>query len=1031
MLEVLRALFGLFRSRPADSQEHARLLNGSPQWQAHGGASTYAEQFRPGSYPGTGLQNHFNGHLYMTPGPPPPFYDAFQQGLRPNYHFQAPQVQQPFQPPIYPPPNYPPPNHPFSSVPVQQQVNSGPMSTFQRVHGGPTAEREGAGEDSPDGFNYPTGSVRREAVSGTEESRWNYSKWVWRSVGKSSHNGRSVETRACMGALTCLECGRVTRPLTQADSRKKQITRGCTFATCPSDGPLQHQICKARTYHYKVARDGTEYHIWEHEGEHDTHARPPGGALSQSEQAQLDDQLRRRQTASVHQLRTGDTGPGSVPLADISPALANARSARYHMSQSQARIGLPPSTSAKGGLAFFKSLSALRTKLSTTFIVDSSLNGPAYISFQTPFMDSLIKEAVEAWIADFAEGPEAGRHGFVTDGDMTFFRHGPLLASCVFSGGFTKWVPVLYTWIDQQDTAHHRAHFRCLFHSVIKYAGPRFHPELLLNVMDFSAAQRAAHAEEFADAIIGTMQPAFSQLNPAAQDLQRKLLVEEAQAAQVGCDLHFARSAVRLKKNGALVPPELLDTFDSALRRMLSKNTTREGFAETVTMLKTTFPRIGGWANWWLRPTIASMIFPALSVVDPESADKVPSNTNPIEHQHSLLHHATGTDMDLVQGAENIWLHVRELEKQYDAIKGHFNAVTPRTYRPPRPQEWEPNDGRAPDTVAALDLLTPGTHQGHKRLLQSYPWQQPNSCFFDNGLEHWFRIWLLWDQSTRKMFLKQLPSDSILAAIFYHYERRREWIYGYSGNQSMRAGLNELELAQRVVRHAIFSKWQLYGRPDEYGCCRTWLTHAITDGGTAEKVHLFFGRRHSWKAICGSGHETVKAIGRPQTFVAISPFDLLDLREKNGSNCTWSDYLASTVPRVSGGNSGSTPVHEVAWPLLCSDCNCPHSSDESPINPQEAFIETSWPQILHITPDAGVQDRLPNSHTISFPTVEGRVEYTLIGTVSHRNSHWTSKIRIDSQTFRYDDLNNGRRRSVKQQSIFHLGETSFVLVTRL
>lgn len=117
---------------------------------------------------------------------------------------------------------------------------------------------------------------------------------------------------------------------------------------------------------------------------------------------------------------------------------------------------------------------------------------------------------------------------------------------------------------------------------------------------------------------------------------------------------------------------------------------------------------------------------------------------------------------------------------------------------------------------------------GHKRLLQSYPWLEPNSCFFDNGLEHWFRIWLLWDQNTRKMFLKQLPSDSILAAIFYHYERRREWIYGYSGNQSMRAGLNELELAQRVVRHAIFSKWQLYGRPGEYGCCRTWLTHAIT-----------------------------------------------------------------------------------------------------------------------------------------------------------------------------------------------------------
>jgi hypothetical protein len=254
--------------------------------------------------------------------------------------------------------------------------------------------------------------------------------------------------------------------------------------------------------------------------------------------------------------------------------------------------------------------------------------------------------------------------------------------------------------------------------------------------MDFSGAQRAAHAEEYADAIISTMQPAFSQLAQAAQDVQRKVLVEEAKTAQVGCDLHFSRSAVRLKKNGAIIPPEAVDTFDGGIRRMLSKNTTPGEIAETVNMLKATFPRIVGWINWWLRPPIASMIFPALSVVNPELADKVPSTTNPIEHQHSLLHHATGTDMDLVQGAENIWLHVRELEKQYDAIKGmipilrviaplkhgvgtsagHFNAVPPRTYRPPRPQQWEPNDGRAPDTVAALDLLTPGTRQGTSRL---------------------------------------------------------------------------------------------------------------------------------------------------------------------------------------------------------------------------------------------------------------------------------------------------------------------------
>lgn len=200
--------------------------------------------------------------------------------------------------------------------------------------------------------------------------------------------------------------------------------------------------------------------------------------------------------------------------------------------------------------------------------------------------------------------------------------------------------------------------------------------------MDFSSAQRAAHAEEYADAVITTM-PSFSMLDKEAQDLQRKKLVEEAQATQVGCETHFWRSGIRVKKNGALVPPELVHIFDNRVRQLLSRDTTPEQFTETVNALKIVFPKIVPWINWWLRPAIASMIFPARSVVDPALVAKVPSTTNAIEHQHSLLHHATGTDMDLIPGAENIWLHVRELEKQYEAIKGILcpSSVLANTHR--------------------------------------------------------------------------------------------------------------------------------------------------------------------------------------------------------------------------------------------------------------------------------------------------------------------------------------------------------------
>jgi hypothetical protein len=46
--------------------------------------------------------------------------------------------------------------------------------------------------------------------------------------------------------------------------------------------------------------------------------------------------------------------------------------------------------------------------------------------------------------------------------------------------------------------------------------------------MDFSAAQRAAHAEEYADAIIA-ITPGFSQLSAEAQKAERKHFMREAE----------------------------------------------------------------------------------------------------------------------------------------------------------------------------------------------------------------------------------------------------------------------------------------------------------------------------------------------------------------------------------------------------------------------------------------------------------------------------------------------------------------------
>jgi hypothetical protein len=287
-----------------------------------------------------------------------------------------------------------------------------------------------------------------------------------------------------MGVFKCMQCGLLSRPKTEPGARKLQSTTPCHGRTCPSKDPPVHVTCDARTFHFVIEHDGIARLVWEHYGDHASHERPPGGHLSKDQEDQVDGQVMRHHDASAHQLRTGDTGPGSVPLPEISATLANPRAARYQLTQSQARLSIANSP-VKGGLAVFHSFGLLQKQLKAPFVIDSSVHGPIYILMSTPFMDKLIKDAVNAWLEDSRTGTNddaEGRHGFVMDGDHTFFREGLLLVTCVFSLVLNAWAPVLYAWIDGQDMAHHRPHFRHVFQSVIKHAGSRFDRKFLFHV---------------------------------------------------------------------------------------------------------------------------------------------------------------------------------------------------------------------------------------------------------------------------------------------------------------------------------------------------------------------------------------------------------------------------------------------------------------------------------------------------------------------------------------------------------------------
>ncbi len=93
------------------------------------------------------------------------------------------------------------------------------------------------------------------------------------------------------------------------------------------------------------------------------------------------------------------------------------------------------------------------------------------------------------------------------------------------------------------------------------------------------------------------------------------------------------------------------------------------------------FNRLDGWLEWWLRPNIASMIFPAKSRVDPELASQLPSTSNPVEAAHSHLHSAMGTGYDAHQGVHKLFVYVKERETRFNALMGmSFSLSTTYKY---------------------------------------------------------------------------------------------------------------------------------------------------------------------------------------------------------------------------------------------------------------------------------------------------------------------------------------------------------------
>lgn len=163
----------------------------------------------------------------------------------------------------------------------------------------------------------------------------------------------------------------------------------------------------------------------------------------------------------------------------------------------------------------------------------------------------------------------------------------------------------------------------------------------------------------------------WASLTPTSQANERRELKRQAQEYQKGCEFHFRSSAKRLKQDSKLVAAEKISTFEDFLTTIMAPETTPDSFDKAVVDFQVIFPSLKNWLFWWMQPKIASMIFPARRTMSEDIASSLPNTSNPVEAQHSLLHHSSSKlSHEGLSGVQEIFLHVQKLEEQWKAIKG-------------------------------------------------------------------------------------------------------------------------------------------------------------------------------------------------------------------------------------------------------------------------------------------------------------------------------------------------------------------------
>ena len=290
-------------------------------------------------------------------------------------------------------------------------------------------------------------------------------------------------------------------------------------------------------------------------------------------------------------------------------------------------------------------------------------------------------------------------HGWILDSKHNDVN---MTITSTFCPVIERTVPVLISVMYGKSAVHYEQHFLALLRSLSYATWDDFQENFPGMTCDFSDALRIGFEQ--------ALQTFYGIKEEADLALERFYRF---------CQVHYKRSLTRVRRNHGIIPPAEENDFYNLGLRLLEVKTKPE-FDEVIETIRNRFPNTKNWLEWYLHPSRAKYIFPAMTVHDNSAMAK---DTNAQESIGGDIKRTSGRNKtSAVEAGRHVVAYMLRIEEDYQlAITGTQLRYKKNKKIANKKVTWKAgdiytNDGRAPDTTKTLlPALKRKTRMGRPR----------------------------------------------------------------------------------------------------------------------------------------------------------------------------------------------------------------------------------------------------------------------------------------------------------------------------